>query len=215
MHELRRIVFLAALAAASSVLLACARQRTAPPHSARASVPAATAKGASQPKARTVAPRHDKAEPPRRNPDALAPQDVGYYMDVLEGRLKQLAIADMRVSRFGDRIVAAIAATFDAHAEPDAALRDTLRRIAAVLLEYRKTAVSVRARMASAGAAAPVTDAEHYALAARRVLETAGVPAPRAAAGASQNPTAPDAAAEAQVVIDVIIEPQRGAVAAH
>lgn len=87
--------------------------------------------------------------------DSLPPAEVGYYMDVLHGRLKPLASGNIGVGRQRNLIV--IVLTGNAGFEPgssipNAGMRQTLARLAPVLLEYRKTTVSVRLRGDDTGA---------------------------------------------------------------
>ncbi len=76
---------------------------------------------------------------------ALSPSEVGYYMDVLQGRLKQLSGKNFGVARRGDLIVLVASEAFEADsAQLDAATRRNLMLLAKVLVEYRKTTVAVR-----------------------------------------------------------------------
>jgi hypothetical protein len=74
------------------------------------------------------------------NRDALAKSEVGYYMDVLEGRLNQ--VAHVGVTRLGDRIRLDMPGRFDRTGDPRAL--ETLAGLAKVLAEYRTIFVSVR-----------------------------------------------------------------------
>jgi outer membrane protein OmpA-like peptidoglycan-associated protein len=76
--------------------------------------------------------------------DSLSPSQVGYYMDVLQGRLKQLGGQFMTIVRHDDRIVLALSLNF----EPGSSRIDSdthlfLTPLSAVLVEYRMTFVSV------------------------------------------------------------------------
>lgn len=87
--------------------------------------------------------------------DSLALREVGYYMDVLHGRLKQLAGKNVGVGRQGQFI--ALVLTGDLGFQPggaqlSAGMRDSLAKLAKVLVEYRKTTVTVRMRGDDAGA---------------------------------------------------------------
>lgn len=89
------------------------------------------------------------------NRESLPLAEVGYYMDVLHGRLKQLAGKDVGVGRQRQIIVLVLTGNngFDpGSAQANANLRAVLNRLAKVLVEYRKTTVSVRIRGDDAGA---------------------------------------------------------------
>lgn len=83
-----------------------------------------------------------------KNPvNALQPDEVGYYMDVLTGRLRQVAGAGVGLSRRADRLVLAFAGRFidDAgRAQADAGTQAQLAPLAQVLAEYRKVRIAVR-----------------------------------------------------------------------
>jgi len=94
-------------------------------------------------------PRPKPAPAPAKPPaDGLAPDEVGYYLDVMHGRLKQLAGSSIGMQRRGERIVILATAPLDASTgklELDAAHSRPFAGIAKVLMEYRKTRVSVQA----------------------------------------------------------------------
>jgi outer membrane protein OmpA-like peptidoglycan-associated protein len=76
--------------------------------------------------------------------DSLAPAEVGYYMDVLQARLAQLADKRLAVTRKDERIVLALSLRFEAGStrlEPDS--REILTPLSSVLVEYHMTLVTV------------------------------------------------------------------------
>lgn len=83
--------------------------------------------------------------------ESLAPADVGYYMDVLQGRLKQVAGTSIGIARRGNRIVLDLTnriAFSPGSTQPSAGDRAIIASLARVLVEYRMTLVSVRVRAA-------------------------------------------------------------------
>jgi outer membrane protein OmpA-like peptidoglycan-associated protein len=79
--------------------------------------------------------------------NALGPTDVGYYMDVLQGRLTQEIGKDGRIERRGDSIVLLLPTGFDIdRSQLNPAGREMLRALTGVLVEYRLTVVSVQIR---------------------------------------------------------------------
>ena len=111
--------------------------------------------------------------------ESLAPPEVGYYMDVLQGRLKQVSGKSIGIVRQGDRIVLNLSgrSSFDAgSAQINPGIRDTLGSVTKVLVEYRKTLVSVRTHADGVGAT-PINQqlAEQRAQALARYLADAGV----------------------------------------
>jgi outer membrane protein OmpA-like peptidoglycan-associated protein len=81
--------------------------------------------------------------------DSLSPSDVGYYMDVLQGRLKQSIGKAGSVDRQGDRLTIDLSssASFESgDTRVSSSFRDVLSPLSNVLVEYRMTLVSVRVR---------------------------------------------------------------------
>jgi len=81
--------------------------------------------------------------------DSLAPSEVGYYMDVLQGRLTQVASKRVAIDRDGDSIVLDLSLYLSfksGSAQINPAIRETLLPLSKVLIEYRMTLVSVQAR---------------------------------------------------------------------
>lgn len=110
---------------------------------------------------RAVEPRPDlhvrrSAKLPSGGRDALSATDVGYYMDVLQGRLTQDLGRDARIERRGDSIVLWLPSSFDVDsARLNGAGRQTLRPLAEILIEYRRTLVAVQVRGADSEAQGP------------------------------------------------------------
>ena len=76
--------------------------------------------------------------------ELLAPAEVGYYMDVLQARLKQLADKHVTVTRKDDRIVLALSLRFEAGSTRiDADSQEILVPLSSALVEYRMTLVTV------------------------------------------------------------------------
>jgi outer membrane protein OmpA-like peptidoglycan-associated protein len=79
--------------------------------------------------------------------NALGPTDVGYYMDVLQGRLTQEIGKDGRIERRGDSIVLLLPTGFDIDSSQlNPAGRQIMRALTGILVEYRLTVVSVQIR---------------------------------------------------------------------
>jgi len=113
----------------------------------------------------------------KANPDALAPDEVGYTLDVLQGRLRQVAGNTLRLTRQPNRLVLDLSGNIGF--EPGSTKLDevgskVLAPIAQVLADYRMTLVSVLVRD---GAAADKPDQSAQAIV--RALTEAGVAAKR------------------------------------
>jgi outer membrane protein OmpA-like peptidoglycan-associated protein len=111
--------------------------------------PAAAATVASVPVAAASETRPYANGPVRRlasgSRNALGPTDVGYYMDVLQGRLTQEIGKDGRIERRGDSIVLLLPMGFDIDSSQlNPAGRQMLRALSGILVEYRLTVVSVQ-----------------------------------------------------------------------
>lgn len=105
--------------------------------------------------------------------NTLAPDDVGYTLDVLHGRLRQEAGKSAHITREADRIVIDLSGLlgFAPGADQvDAAGRQRLEALARVLVEYRATFVSVLVRDGE-----PSQPSDRRALALARVLIQSGV----------------------------------------
>jgi outer membrane protein OmpA-like peptidoglycan-associated protein len=110
--------------------------------------------------------------------DTLPPAEVGYYMDVLHGRLKQLTGHSIGVGRQVNIIVIVLTGVgFEqGSSQFNPALRETLTRLSTVFVEYRKTTIAVRVRGDDAGAQGSNPQlAEQRRLAVADFLAAAGV----------------------------------------
>lgn len=120
--------------------------------SATAAQPAAGSDAAPGPATAAIEPR--QAAPVSRSArqaasggsrDALSPDDVGYYMDVLQGQLTQAIGRDARIERRGSSIVLLLPLGFDGDgARLNLAGQQAVRRLAEILSEYRLTIVAVQ-----------------------------------------------------------------------
>jgi hypothetical protein len=145
---MRRILIVAGVL----LLGACATQRHTPapapqpPPTVAVSPPAEPAPvKKAKPHPKPAAPAPVAAKPAT---DALAPEEVGYYMDVMQGRLKQTTGNSVGLVRNGNRIVITATAQLDASTgkpELDVAHSRPFAGIAKVLMEYRKTRLAIRA----------------------------------------------------------------------
>jgi outer membrane protein OmpA-like peptidoglycan-associated protein len=115
----------------------------------------------------------------RESRDSLAPSEVGYYMDVLQGRLKQVAGKNTGVVRTGDRIELALAEPFAfaaGNGDQNPEVRGLIVSTGKVLVEYDKILVTVRVQPDAANP--PLLGsklAEQRALALAHDLSEAGV----------------------------------------
>jgi len=154
-------------------LCACAPHRTHPAPVVNAPVstavaaptPTPTPKAAvthvptsSAPEAPTYAQDADKARATlaRKSGEGLTPDKVGYYMDVLQARLRQAVAPHVQIARKQASIVMSLSGGCEfstGRMQPDAASRDVFGASAGVLKEYRKTLVTVLAQDAQADAA--------------------------------------------------------------
>jgi outer membrane protein OmpA-like peptidoglycan-associated protein len=172
-------------AAAVLALSACGRLFVRAPPPAAKSVPAPT-----PPRVAVLAPGDTGAETERikrilaqHRGDALTHADVGYYMDVLVGRLEQAVGGGIVILRQDDRRL--IGLRLRVGFEPgsvrvESRLGALLKRLAGVLVEYRKTLIEVR--MCITGSSAGGVDsrlARQRAIAVARRLTDAGVAAKR------------------------------------
>ena len=111
--------------------------------------------------------------------DAVITAELGYYLDVLLGRLKQVAARGVGITRGDDRIVLNVAGTFavtPTNPQPEADLQNVLNPICKVLVEYRATLVSIHVKNDEPGeSAADAEIAEQRALAVGQYFVKAGV----------------------------------------
>jgi len=104
--------------------------------------------------------------------DSLAPGEVGYYMDVLHGRLRQIGNSQFGLAHEGSRIVVTLIGSSSDGTRIDPSLQNQLTTLAKVLSEYRKTRVSVQAE-----AGGDSGESRRCALMAARRLNSGGVAA--------------------------------------
>ena len=171
----------AAAACAALLLGACVSQKPLPaPPPEPAPAPVATPPPEPAP-VKKPKPRPKPAPAQAKTPaDALAPDEVGYYLDVMHGRLKQLAGGKLGIERRGDRIVILATARFDASTgklELDAEHSRPFAGLAKVLMEYRKTRVAVHASNVDGQAAPDAATRGACEQAVLHYLESAGVAA--------------------------------------
>lgn len=132
--------------------------------------------------------------------DTLPPAEVGYYMDVLHGRLKQLTGSSIGVGRQVNIIVIVLTgAGFEqGSSQFNPALRDTLARLSTVFVEYRKTTIAVRVRGDDSGAQGSNPQlAEQRRIAVADFLAAAGVSDKRIVIAGAAPSRAPAARARA------------------
>ena len=111
--------------------------------------------------------------------DSLPVSEVGYYMDVLQGRVKQKIgkTQGVGMARSDDRIVIVMRGssgfeTGDAQISPG--IRQFLAPLSKVLVEYRMTLVSIRIRADNSGLSNPQLTEQRSQAVARYLME-AGV----------------------------------------
>jgi len=216
------------LAALAAGLVACAPHRSghpAPVVSAPASSVVATTAPAKPPVARppasstaeapTYAQDADKARATlaKKSGEGLTPDKVGYYMDVLQARLRQAVAPQVQISRKQASIVMSLSGGCEVGSgrmQPDAASRDVFGASAGVLKEYRKTLVTVLAHDADAGTVASDPQLLHRcALATALQLSAAGLNAKHIVVpGASTAATSsPEAGSAQRVRYELTIDP--------
>lgn len=113
----------------------------------------------------------------RSERDSLPPTDIGYTMDVLQGRLRQVIGRALAVVRQGDRLVVDLSdqvAFTPGAVQIDPAGRQILDPLCRVLVEYRMTLVSISVRSEIVR-----NDPDPRALSLARFLIGAGVPSKR------------------------------------
>jgi outer membrane protein OmpA-like peptidoglycan-associated protein len=152
-----------------------------------------------------------------KNPaDALPPEEVGYYVDVLQGRLKQVASKQVGVvvGRQGNDVILDLSSRLDfesGSARVTSGIAETLAPIVKVLAEYKMMLVAVDASPIDNGDA-PVDArlSEQRGLGVARHLASAGVsPARIVVAGSSAGRTADGktVATDARTHLEIHLEP--------
>lgn len=156
--------------------------------------------------------------------DALSPEEVGYYIDVLQGRLKEVASNQVGivVGRQGNDLILDLSARLDFDAGSAVitpAIREMLAPIAKVLVEYRMMLVAVKASPDDLADGEPdIRLVEQRALAIARHLAGAGVAPSRivvagsSATRLSDSHTLPETRTHLEIHLEPII---RVADAAH
>ena len=115
--------------------------------------------------------------------ESLASAEAGYYLDVLQGRVKPMARAGLSMSRQANRVDIELSgrAGFAAGSgQLSPVMREMLARLAAILAEYRKTVITLRLRgddAAPPGGRARLAELRGLAVAA--YLVDAGLPRKR------------------------------------
>lgn len=145
--------------------------------------------------------------------NAVGAAEVGYYLDVLLGRLKQGLGADTGIARRGQHIVIVLPATAAfpvGGTQLQQGLRSKLAPLARVLLEYRRVLVSVhvRADASIVGASNPRL-AEQRAQVIAAYLGGAGIDPRRvllAPAGPAR-PAQPGARNRIEIVLEPVLQP--------
>jgi outer membrane protein OmpA-like peptidoglycan-associated protein len=138
--------------------------------------------------------------------NTLAPDDVGYTLDVLHGRLRQEIGKSAHITRAADRIVIDLSGRLGfAHGadQVDAGGQQLLEALARILVEYRTTFVSVLVRDGETS-----QPSDRRALALVRVLIQGGVARQRVvvigqdAGGANADA---DSVARVELLIEAIV----------
>ena len=196
-------IAIGALCAVALTLGACTKPATRPAAPASAATPVATP--AASPRAPDLKPATAPAVAPAKGPivlgsrgfeegkrriktalakdsaAALPPDDVGYYLDVMQGRLKQFASTQpgLVVGRQDNDVILDLSSRLDfdaGSARITPGIRQMLTPIAKALAEYRMLLVIVNASAADPGdGAADIRLVEQRSLAVARYLAGAGV----------------------------------------
>jgi outer membrane protein OmpA-like peptidoglycan-associated protein len=208
-----------ALVAALCAIAACARVRTHDPDAQHKPVSAQPAvKSSRSAIAQPVTVLDPRAEEQDKNRiklalaksshDALTPAQVGYYMDVLHGRLKQ--VAGVAVDRHDERIILNLSLRFKTGgAKLDAGMHEILTQLSNVLVEYHMTMVSVHmdAGAVDDPSASPALMGQR-AQALAHYLTKAGVAGKRIViAGSASRRSLPGDAGEDRAHVQLQIEP--------
>lgn len=169
-------------------LAACAGPRTHPSNQRpviQSPRPVAATPPPRAPKPAAVAAPARRAEPEKTSPappaygsrEALSPAEVGYYMDVLQGRLKQVPGGKLGIARRRNVIALVLPDAFDADsARLNGSAHAIFVQLTKVLVEYRKSTVTVRVgRDESKTAPGPALLASLRATALADELRLAGV----------------------------------------
>jgi flagellar motor protein MotB len=110
--------------------------------------------------------------------NALPADEVGYFLDVLVGRLRQEGGERVTVARRGDRLVLDLtrAVAFEpGRAQPGPGSRDVLARLGRLLAEYRQERIALRVSPVDAASNDDPQLAKQRAFALGQQLAEAGV----------------------------------------
>jgi outer membrane protein OmpA-like peptidoglycan-associated protein len=207
-----------AIVVLAGMLAACAPAKVRPPAAPAQHAPAAAKAAPTQKTSSADASPYAqdterlKTTLAKKSSEALGDDEVGYYMDVLQGRLRQSFAPPVHIVRKQQTIVVALDGGCDAapRAQLDADALNTLAALAAVLKEYRKTVVSVQTHDVL-GSVAPSDPEilERCALATARHLAAAGLGAKHVAVPGATSASAPATSTPAaqRVQFEVAIEP--------
>ena len=141
--------------------------------------------------------------------EALAPDDVGYFLDVLQGRLRQVAGARVPVARRGNRLVLDLsrAVGFEpAGPKLGPGADETTAPLGRLLAEYRQLLVTVRVSPVDAAAGDDPALAQRRAVALAQRFADAGVAKKRVLVVGTANGRLPPGA-DARVRVEVQLEP--------
>ena len=230
-----RPVAICVICAAALLLVACTKPATRPvapvpaatpsppPTAPVPSVKSAPAPAVAPAKGPTVLASRGFEEGKRRIKTALAkdpaaalpPDEVGYYIDVLHGRLKQIAGTQpgMVVGRQDNDVILDLSSRLDfdaGSARITPGIREMLAPIVKVLAEYRMLLVSVNASPSDAGEGTPdIRLVEQRGLTVARYLAGAGVAASRIVVAGSSAARPPEASAlpETRTHLEIHLEP--------
>jgi hypothetical protein len=165
-------------------------------------------------------PERDKKRPKPIAPkepalEALAPTEVGYYVDVLQGRLKQVSGTRMGIDRADQRIFVSIPIDGDVSADEatlSPAVRNLLTPICMVLTEYRMTTISVHVASQDPPAAgatplAPARTVAHFLTASGVSSRRVVIAAPSGERTPSTSSTEADQTRESRTRIELTLDP--------
>ena len=193
MSEMRTLPLVIAIV----LLAACAAQKPSHPKVA----PVVEAKPA---RTQPPKPHANHAGPPAAKSEGLPAREVGYYLDVLQGRLQQQLDPAIIVSRENDSIVLDLSRRLgfpDASAQLDEQGRVLLVPLAKILVEYRAALVSVRVS-AEADDVSAHKFAQLRAGAIERALIAGGIAPARMVSVASS------AARAGAIHVEIVLAPQ-------
>ena len=197
------------LASVTLGLSACTSQRARAPTAAPAAKPASRVPGTV-----VLDPNSYEQDKNRikqalaRDNDSLAPADVGYYMDVLQARLAQVADKRLAVTRKDDRMVLALSLRFESDGTTvDVDSQEVLMPLSRALVEYRMTLVTVYIGADGEAEAGKPALAQQRAQAVAQYLVKNGVHRKRIVIAASTASRPPLASLENRTCVELQVEP--------